>query len=154
MWRWRQQVLHWPSDFSLLLSHRQWLCHFSSGSHRNSGHSIHLCFTRSSVFKPREASSAGFRDVGMYLHCSTYDLYLMVVTLFSTKVWNLLSSLLMYLRTDVLSVQKQVFFSGSWSSEWSISSTCTATMAAVSSKRGMVTGFKGATVALPKRRAT
>lgn len=41
--------------------------HFSSGSHRNVGLSIHLCFNRWSALNPPEASAAGFRDEGMLL---------------------------------------------------------------------------------------
>lgn len=121
----------------------------SSGFRRNSGPSIHLRFTRSSAFSPREASLAGFRNVGTYLHCAISKLSLMAVTLFATMVWNLQFSFFIYFRTDMLSVQKQVLFSGSWSSKRSILSTLTATTAAVSSNQGMVMGLRGATLALP-----
>lgn len=51
------------------------------------------------------------------VHSEISELSLTVVTLFETKVCNLLSSFLMYSRTDVPSVQKFDNFSGSYSSD-------------------------------------
>ena len=69
---------------------------------------------------------------------------LISVTLLATKVWNLFSSLLMYWRTMVLSVQNCEGSRSTSNSLRSSSSCLVARVAAHSSSLGIVRGFIGA----------
>ena len=85
----------------------------------------------------------------VYLHCDGCETLVISGTWLAIKVRNLVVLLLMYLRTEVPSIQNTDSASFICSSFLHIVSIMLAMVAAVNSARGMVVGFKGATLAFP-----
>ena len=109
----------------------------------NQKNSHRLLFSRASAESPRDASSAGFCEESMCLHCEAAAISCIVATRLATKVWKRFLSFRRYPKTQVLSVQNTDSSTFMSVSVLMILSSLAATTAALNSNRGIVRRLSG-----------
>ena len=116
----------------------------SSLSHRNVRPATHRqSLVISDARRPRMQSLAGFRRPGTNRHCAGCVESWISASLFATNVWNRRLSFRMYRSTVIESLQKTILDVRKVSPFFMMSASLTASRAAWSSKRGMLSCLRG-----------